>query len=79
MDAMATKRRGSARQTTPGPAVPMELRRLWGIPRLSGRGRPPELDLKRVVRTAVRLADRHGLAGVSLPRIAKARGFMTMP
>jgi AcrR family transcriptional regulator len=34
--------------------------------------------VERVVRTAVDLADRDGLAGVTLPRIAKALGYTTM-
>lgn len=50
----------------------MELRRLWGLPVKSRLGRPAELDVEQVVRTAVTLADRDGLQGASLPRIARA-------
>lgn len=59
--------------------MPAELRRLWrldGAP--SRRGRPAELDVDRVVKAAVALADRDGLPGVTLPRIAKALGCSAM-
>ena len=58
--------------------IPVELRRMWGLPSSSGLGRPAQLDLPRVLRTAVRLADRRGLEGVSLPKIANALGYTTM-
>ncbi|ADD41394.1 transcriptional regulator, TetR family [Stackebrandtia nassauensis DSM 44728] len=58
--------------------IPVELRRLWRIPADTNLGRTAELDVERVVRTAVDLADRHGLDGVSLPKIAKTLGFTTM-
>ncbi|MGP4021280.1 TetR/AcrR family transcriptional regulator [Saccharopolyspora sp. 5N708] len=59
-------------------AVPAELRRLWRVPTSSRLGRPAELDVDRVVRAAVELADQHGLGGVTLPKIAKELGFTTM-
>ncbi|MCI2423353.1 TetR/AcrR family transcriptional regulator [Saccharopolyspora sp. K220] len=59
-------------------AVPPELRRLWRVPANSRMGRPAELDVDRVMRAAVELADQHGLAGVTLPKIAQALGFTTM-
>jgi AcrR family transcriptional regulator len=59
--------------------VPPELRRLWGIADDGVRlGRPAELDVERVVRTAVALADRDGLAEVTLPKVAKALGYSPM-
>jgi len=59
--------------------VPVELRRLWGLGAPQQRlGRPAELDLRRVVQTGIKLADRHGLRGASLPNIAKALGHTTM-
>jgi AcrR family transcriptional regulator len=58
--------------------VPDELRRLWGLSEPSRLGRPAELDVGRVVGTAVELADRDGLAGATLPKVAKALGFTTM-
>jgi AcrR family transcriptional regulator len=58
--------------------VPVELARLWRLSTTSRLGRPAELDVDQVVRTAVDLADREGLAGVTLPKIAKALGFTAM-
>ena len=58
--------------------VPVELRRLWGLEGRSRLGRPAELDVERVLRAAVALADRSGLPGVTLPRIAKVLGYSTM-
>ncbi len=58
--------------------VPVELRRLWGQSVTSRLGRPAELDVRRVVRAAVELADQDGLSGVSLPRIARELGYTTM-
>jgi AcrR family transcriptional regulator len=69
------KREGRAKQDE----VPVELRRLWGVGAPEQRlGRPAELNLRRVVQTGVTLADRQGLRGASLPKIAKALGHTTM-
>ena len=59
-------------------SVPAELRRLWGLSVASRLGRPAGLDVERVVGKAVELADREGLSGASLPRIAKQLGCTTM-
>jgi AcrR family transcriptional regulator len=48
------------------------LARLWRLPTESRRGRPARLDVGRVVGAAVDLADREGLAMVTLPRVAEA-------
>jgi AcrR family transcriptional regulator len=58
--------------------LPVALRRLWGLSVPSRLGRRAVLDVERVVRTAVDLADRDGLTGVTLPRIAKTLGYTTM-
>jgi AcrR family transcriptional regulator len=58
--------------------TPLELRRLWGMSEPSRLGRPAELDVRRVVDAAVALADRDGLAGVTLPKVAAALGFTPM-
>ena len=58
--------------------VPDDLRRLWRLQSGSRLGRPAELDVSRVLHAALRLADREGLAGVTLPRVAKALGYTTM-
>lgn len=59
-------------------ALPAGLRRLWGVSEPARLGRPAELDVPQVVRAAVELADRDGLAGVTLPKVAKVLGFTSM-
>jgi AcrR family transcriptional regulator len=51
--------------------VPANLGRLWRLPAESRLGRPAELDVERVVRAAVELADRDGLGGVTLTKVAQ--------
>ncbi|MEU7752843.1 TetR/AcrR family transcriptional regulator [Micromonospora sp. NPDC049171] len=58
--------------------VPAPLRRLWGMPESSRLGRPATLDVTVVVAAAVTIADRDGLAGVTLPKVAESLGFTSM-
>ncbi|WP_040815724.1 TetR/AcrR family transcriptional regulator [Nocardia concava] len=58
--------------------VPADLSRLWRLTAETRLGRPAELDVERVVRTAVELADRDGLSAVSLAKVAAALGFTKM-
>lgn len=58
--------------------MPAALARLWRLPAQPRLGRPAELDVERVVRTAVELADHAGLAGVTLSKVAKELGFTGM-
>jgi AcrR family transcriptional regulator len=58
--------------------VPAELGRLWRLPSTSRLGRPAELDVERVVRAAVELADRDGLSGVTLLKVAQALNVTKM-
>ncbi|MEC3914856.1 TetR/AcrR family transcriptional regulator [Nocardia sp. CDC160] len=60
--------------------LPEDLARLWRRPTGSGSrmGRPAALDVDRVVRTAVALADRQGLAGVTLPKLGEELGVTGM-
>lgn len=58
--------------------VPDHLARLWRLPADAKLGRPAALDVDRVVGTAVQLADRNGLAGATLPKIAAALGVTPM-
>ncbi|WP_280218739.1 TetR/AcrR family transcriptional regulator [Nocardia neocaledoniensis] len=58
--------------------VPTDLGRLWRVPAATRLGRPAELDVDTVVRTAVDLADRAGLDEVTLPKVAAALGFTKM-
>ncbi|MFI6294872.1 TetR/AcrR family transcriptional regulator [Nonomuraea sp. NPDC050790] len=58
--------------------VPAQLKRLWRLLPGYRRGRPAELDVDQVVLKAVELADRDGLAGATLPKVAEALGFTKM-
>ncbi|MER6346533.1 TetR/AcrR family transcriptional regulator [Streptomyces sp. NPDC001595] len=58
--------------------VPAPLRRLWRLPESSRLGRPATLGVDLVVTTAVEIADRDGLDGVTLPKVAKSLGFTGM-
>jgi AcrR family transcriptional regulator len=58
--------------------VPDELSRLWRLPAESRLGRPAGLDVERVVRAAVELADRDGLGGVTLLKVARELGVTKM-
>ncbi|MEV0251526.1 TetR/AcrR family transcriptional regulator [Nocardia sp. NPDC050712] len=58
--------------------LPDDLARLWRLQRGSRLGRPAGLDVERVVRTAVELADRDGLAGATLPKLAAELGVTPM-
>ncbi|WP_067544660.1 TetR/AcrR family transcriptional regulator [Nocardia crassostreae] len=58
--------------------APEDLARLWRLPTGSRLGRRAELDVDRIVGTAVDLADRHGTAGATLPKIAAALGVTPM-
>ena len=51
--------------------VPDFIRRLWRLPVVPpSRGRKSTLDVDVVVKTAVRLADGHGLEAATLPKVA---------
>jgi AcrR family transcriptional regulator len=58
--------------------LPGVLARLWRVAPDRRVGRPPELDVGKVVSMAVDLADRNGLTGVSLPKLAEALGVTPM-
>ncbi|MEV0648157.1 TetR/AcrR family transcriptional regulator [Phytomonospora sp. NPDC050363] len=58
--------------------VPAPLRRLWGRSEASRLGRPAALDVTRIVAAAVELADRDGLEGVTLPKVAATLGVTGM-
>ena len=58
--------------------VPPAVGRLWRLQSDSRLGRRAELDIDRIVRMAVGLADRDGLVAVTLSRVAKELGFTTM-
>jgi AcrR family transcriptional regulator len=59
--------------------VPVDLARLWQLPSSGPRlGRPAELDVEQVVSTAVELADRDGVSGVTLLKVAQMLGYTKM-
>lgn len=60
------------------PDVPDRLNRLWRLPTDTRLGRPAELDVERIVRAGVDIADTDGLAAVTLSRVAKSLGYTTM-
>lgn len=57
-------------------ATAMDL--LWGTKPAAARGRKPGMTVDRIVATAVELADREGLDGLSMRRVADALGVGTM-
>ena len=59
-------------------SVPAPLRRLWGLSEPSRLGRRAALDVTLVVTAAVELADRDGLGGVTLPKVAQRLGVTGM-
>ncbi|MFC5529857.1 TetR/AcrR family transcriptional regulator [Cohnella yongneupensis] len=50
----------------------------WGIVKQSRRGPKGELSIAKIVEAAIELADRDGLAAVSMNRVASSLGFTTM-
>lgn len=58
--------------------LPVDLARLWRLPSGGRQGRPAELDIDRVVRTATELADTAGLGAVTLQKVAQTLGFTKM-
>ncbi|MEV0729846.1 TetR/AcrR family transcriptional regulator [Polymorphospora sp. NPDC050346] len=58
--------------------LPPTLELLWGRRERPRRGPKPGLSLERIVAAAVEIADREGLAAVSMSRVAEEVGFTTM-
>lgn len=50
----------------------------WGLVKPSTRGPKGELSVDRIVEAAVGIADREGLSGVSMNRVASSLGFTPM-
>lgn len=61
-----------------GNGLSPELELLWGRRERPRRGPKPGLSLERIVVAAVALADREGLAQLSMSRVADEVGFTTM-
>jgi AcrR family transcriptional regulator len=58
--------------------LPPALQTLWGRRAAGARGPRAELDVDRIVRAAVAVANDEGLEAVSMARVAKELGFSTM-
>jgi AcrR family transcriptional regulator len=54
------------------------LELLWGLAEPPTRGPKPGLSLREIVRAAIELVDREGLAALSMRRVAERLGFTTM-
>ncbi|MFF3939096.1 TetR/AcrR family transcriptional regulator [Streptomyces phaeofaciens] len=68
----------SSTETSGGGDINRTLELLWDTGRRPSRGPKPGLTLERIVETAVEVADRDGIAGVSMRRIATELGTGAM-
>jgi AcrR family transcriptional regulator len=60
------------------PEIPRTLQVLWGAESRTNRGPRPALDLARIVAAAIEIADRDGLAALSMARLAERLGSAPM-
>ncbi|GGN03837.1 AcrR family transcriptional regulator [Actinoplanes campanulatus] len=58
--------------------IPRTLKVLWGLEERRNRGPQPALTLDRIVATAIEIADRDGLAALSMARLAERLGSAPM-
>jgi AcrR family transcriptional regulator len=58
--------------------LPRVLAIAWGLHEPPQRGPARGLDHERIVRAAIEIADRDGLAAVTMKRVAESLGFTTM-
>jgi AcrR family transcriptional regulator len=58
--------------------LPRTLKVLWGVAERPARGPQPTLSLDRIVATAIEIADRDGLAALSMARLAERLGCAPM-
>lgn len=59
-------------------ALPNGAKLGWGLVKQPTRGPKGELSIRKIVDTAIEIADREGLAAMSMSRIAAKLGFTTM-
>ncbi|GIP38165.1 TetR family transcriptional regulator [Paenibacillus sp. J31TS4] len=59
-------------------SLPNGVKLSWGLGKQPKRGPKGELSVEQIVEAAVAIADREGLAAVSMSRVAGALGFTTM-
>ena len=65
-------------ETGSSSALPESLQRLWQVSSVHARGTRQALSVERVVSAAIEVADEHGLAAVSMSRVADQLGASTM-
>lgn len=58
--------------------LPNGAKLCWGIVKQQRRGPKGELSVAKIVEAAIAIADRDGLSGVSMNRVALSLGFTTM-
>ncbi|MFC4596828.1 TetR/AcrR family transcriptional regulator [Cohnella hongkongensis] len=58
--------------------LPHAAKLSWGLVKPSTRGPKGELSVRKIVDAAIAIADRDGLAAVSMNRVAASLGFTTM-
>lgn len=63
---------------TEQPPLPPEVAVAWGLAPAARRGPRAELSLDRILATATRIGDEHGLAAISMAKVAAELGFTTM-
>ncbi|WP_274649240.1 TetR/AcrR family transcriptional regulator [Paenibacillus humicola] len=61
-----------------GKDLPRGVALSWGIEKTAQRGPKREMSLKQIVDAAIAIADRDGLPGVSMSRVAAALGYTSM-
>jgi len=59
-------------------ALPNGVKLAWGITKQPSRGPKGELSIAKIVEAAIEIADRDGLASLSMSRVAAALGFTAM-
>ncbi len=59
-------------------SLPSGVALSWGIIKQPSRGPKGELSIKKIVDAAIVIADRDGLAAVSMSKVAQSLGFTTM-
>jgi AcrR family transcriptional regulator len=58
--------------------LPHAIALTWGMAEAPQRGPKRELSIERIIDVAIEIADTHGLAAVSMAKVAAALGFTTM-
>jgi AcrR family transcriptional regulator len=70
--------RANAKRTPVAGARPGSQAAIWDIPERGSRGPKPRYDRAAIAATAVRIADAHGMDGLTMGRVASTLGIATM-